>query len=198
MNLLNFALYASIISSLRALIDVEPEQKDSGMPVGALLPDGRFPGRFDSDDNSYRHHWDRRWETTVSATITVIDQALTSVTTMIPLVYTNLSILTTVATVSGCPKTTVLVVSGTTTTTTSSTTTSLYITTSTALSLSTTTTTVTSTSYTYTKPCHPTERPCGCNRPRCRQRREVSIVQPDVAPVYSDCDSDDRSDEWDF
>lgn len=199
MKLLITFIYAIVLSIARGLDEIDSGEKHDGMPVGALLPNGPVQERFgyDEDDDHPHHHWDHRWETTVSATITVLEEALTSVTTMIPLVYTNLSILTTVATVSGCPKTTVLVVSGTTTTTTSTTSTSLYISTSTASSVTATTTTLTLTSYTVTKPCRPTRHPCGCNNPRPRERSETPVIRNEVQPIYSNDDCHD-SDEWDF
>lgn len=197
--LLKTAICAIVLSIARGLDEIDSGEKHDGMPVGALLPHGPAQERFgyDEDEDSHHHHWDRRWETTVCATITVLEEALTSVTTMIPLVYTDLSILTTVATVSGCPKTTVLVVSGTTTTTASTTSTSLYITTSTASSLTATTTTVTLTSYTVTKPCCATRDPCGCNNPRPRQRSDTPMIRHEIEPLYSD-DGHHCDDEWDF
>lgn len=127
-----------------------------------------------------------------TATITVVQNSLTTETCLITDVNTVLTIATSIQTVSGCPRITISVVQSTTSTTTSATTTSFTSTTAVQTSFTTSTSTFVSTFYTYTKPCHHGHH-CGENpRRRCRTCAPMTtaIQGPVEETVYSYEDDD--------
>lgn len=152
------------------LVRTEAPEKDCGcgypmMPIGGLLPpNGCCPRPPPPPPCDPCCHDDKRTITTVTTQNILVTQ-----TVLLTEIDTQLSIVTTVTSMSGCPRFTLSETTTTTSTTSTSVTTTSYLTTTTSTSTTATTSTFISTFYTYTKPCH-RRGSCGCHHRRRRHR----------------------------